>query len=72
MSPSDNSDPKTKPNTVTETYNQLFCDRLNKYKYRTPAAGLFYRAGHGQPSVRIEATSIRVEFVDVFEFGRGE
>jgi hypothetical protein len=36
------------------------------------AAGLFYKSNTGQPSVRIEATDIRIEFVDVAEFGTGE
>jgi len=44
-------------------------ERIQKYKNNTPAAGLFYKSNTGQPSVRIEATVIRKEFVDVAEFG---
>lgn len=69
MAPSANSDPRVTPTKVTTGYKALFMERFMQYKHQTPAAGLFYKSNSGQPSVRVEATDIRKEFVDVAEFG---
>jgi hypothetical protein len=74
MAPLDNNDPNINPPIVVTTdYQQLFLDRFILYKgIKASAAGLFYRANDGQPSVRIESDEISKEFVDVAEFGTGE
>ena len=72
MAPPANDDPRVNPTATSDGFKQLFIDRFSKYSSQTAAAGLFYRANTGQPSCRIEATDIRIEFVDVAEFGTGE
>jgi len=64
-----NDNPSVALVSTSEAYKKLFTDRLNKYDEATPASGLFYLSNAKQPSCRIEATEIRMEFVDVAEFG---
>ena len=72
MAPLENSDPNIPPKAVTTEYLTLFTDRLNIYKGKTPAAGLFYKSNTGQPSVRVELFEDDIEFADVAEFGTGD
>lgn len=72
MAPTTNDNPNALPTPTSDGYKKLFMDRFAKYSSSTAATGLFYKSNTGQPSCRIEATEIRMEFVDVAEFGTGE
>lgn len=65
-----NDTPTVAPTSTSEGYRALFIDRFSRYTSQSSACGFFYRFNDG-PHCRIEAADIRLEFVDVREFGRG-